>query len=328
MAPLCRRALWPFTQASARDYNPAMNRPSSLSKLPASATAAAVLISALWGFNFVVIKVGVSGMPPLMLAALRFLFCALPAVFFVKRPAASLPALASYGLLLGVGEFGFLFTAIKLGAPTGLSSILLQSQAFFTAILAAALLKERLHRHNVAGMIVAALGLATFAISSGGGGGMSLPLLLMVLAAGLGWAGANIAARRMPGTGALALMVWSSLFSPLPLACLSLLVEGPRATVTAFAQLLPLTVAALAYLVVFSTLLGYGLWNHLIMRHGAGRIAPFSLMVPVFALASASLVLGERIEASQAAGACLVLAGVMINVFGGRIGSKSRGPAR
>jgi O-acetylserine/cysteine efflux transporter len=285
-------------------------------RLPASAIAAAVLVAAVWGFNFVVIKVGVSAVPPLALAALRFLFSALPAVFFVKRPAAPMKAVAVYGLLLGVGEFGFLFTAIKLGAPAGLSSILLQSQAFFTAALASVLLGERLRAHNALGMAVAAAGLAVFAFASDGGG-LTLSLLGMILLAGLGWAGANVAARRMPGTDALGLMVWSSLFSPLPLAALSLAFEGGAAIGAAFSSLGLVTIGALAYLVILSTLFGYGVWNHLIIRYGASRIAPFSLMVPIFGLVSASLALGEGFEARDALGAALVLAGLLVHVFGG-----------
>lgn len=294
-------------------------------KLPASAIGAAAIIAAIWGFNFVVIKVGVAGVPPLMLAALRFTFSALPAVFFVRRPKAPWKSIAAYGLLLGVGEFGFLFTAIKLGAPAGLSSILLQAQAFLTAVLAALLLKERLRAHNVAGMAVAGAGLAVFALASGGGsGGMTIPLLLMILLASLGWAAANVAARTMPGANALGLMVWSSLFSPIPLAALSLLVEGPRAIGSALARPSLLTIGALAYLVLMSTLLGYGLWNHLIMRHGAGRIAPFSLMVPVFGIVSSWLVFGERFGALDLAGAALILAGLLAHIFGGTLPARRR----
>ncbi len=298
-------------------------------KLPLSAIGGAVLIAAVWGFNFVVIKVGVASVPPLMLAALRFFFCALPAVFFVKRPKAPMWSIATYGLLLGVGEFGFLFTAIKLGAPPGLSSILLQAQAFLTAIIAAIVLKERLRAHNVAGMLVAGAGLAVFAFSSGGGaGGISLPLILMMLLAALGWAGANVATRTMPGVNALGLMVWSSLFSPLPLAALSLVFEGPRAIGAAFSSLRAITIGALAYLVILSTLFAYGLWNHLILRHGAARIAQFSLMVPVFGIASAALVLGERFGPLDIAGAILILAGLLVHVFGGRAnGGAARGAA-
>jgi O-acetylserine/cysteine efflux transporter len=287
-------------------------------RIPASAIGAAVLIAAIWGFNFVAIKVGVAGVPPLMLAALRFFFSALPAVFFVRRPAAPIRSIAAYGLLLGVGEFGFLFTAIKLGAPAGLSSILLQAQAFL-------ILGERLRAHNVAGMILAGVGLAVFALSSGGGSaGMTIPLLAMILLAALGWAAANIAARKMPGANALGLMAWSSLFSPIPLAARSLLIEGPGAIGAAFSAIKPVTIGSLAYLVVMSTLLGYGLWNHLIMRHGAGRIAPFSLMVPVFGVASAFLVFGERFGPLDVAGAALVIAGLLVHVLGGRLATGRR----
>jgi O-acetylserine/cysteine efflux transporter len=296
-------------------------------RLPASAIGTALLVAVIWGFNFVVIKAGVSAVPPLFLAALRFLFSALPAVFLVRRPAAPMLSLAAYGLLLGVGEFGFLFTAIKLGAPAGLASVLLQAQAFFTALLAAAALKERLRAHNVAGMAVAAAGLAFFAASAGAGsaaGGLSLPLLGMILLAALGWAGANIVARGMPASGALGLMAWSSLFAPLPLAALSLALEGPGAIAASMSGLSLATVGALAYLVILSTLVGYGRWNALIARHGASRIAPFSLLVPVFGLASASLVLGERIGPADVAGAALILAGLLVHVFGGRLARRGR----
>jgi O-acetylserine/cysteine efflux transporter len=294
-------------------------------RLSAATIAAAVLIAAIWGFNFVVIKVGVAAVPPLFLAALRFLFSALPAVFFVARPAAPMGQVAAYGLVLGVGEFGFLFAAMKLGAPPGLSSILLQSQAFFTALLAAALLKERLRAHNVIGMAVAGAGLAVFAVFEGGrAGGLRLPLLAMILLAALGWAAANIVARRMPPTNALGLMAWSSLFSPLPLLGLSLAFEGPAAIAASISGFSLLTAGALAYLVILSTLLGYGFWNGLIMRHGASRIAPFSLMVPVFGLASASLVVGERFDAFRALGAALILAGLLVHVFGGKLGARGR----
>jgi EamA-like transporter family. len=296
-------------------------------RLSVSAVAVAILVAAAWGFNFVVIKVGVSSMPPLMLAALRFLFSALPAVFFVRRPAVPMARIAVYGLLLGVGEFGFLFTAIKLGAPAGLSSIILQSQAFFTAALAALALKEKMSAHNVVGMAVAAIGLAAFALSSASGG-MGLPLMAMVLVAGLGWAGANVVARTMAGASGLGLVVWSSLFSPLPLAALSLVFEGPQATASAFASITSLAIGALAYLVLVSTLFGYGAWNGLIIRYGAGRIAPFSLMVPVFGVLSAYLALGERLAPADAIGALLIMIGLVVHVLGGKLKRKREAKLR
>ncbi len=296
-----------------------MNEHNEGGRLPDSSLAAAILIAAVWGFNFTVIKVGVAGVPPLFLAFLRFALSAFPAILFVRRPRGSWLPLAAYGLLLGVGQFGLLFTAIKRGAPAGLSSIMLQSQAFFTAIIAAAVLKEKIRPTSVAGMIAAAAGLALIGLSGSGlGGGSAVPLLVMVPLAAFFWACTNIIARRMPGTGGLALVVWSSLFSPLPLLALSLWLEGPSAIGSALSALRPVSVGALAYLVIGSTLFGYGVWNRLIMKHGAGRIAPFSLLVPVFGVSAASLAIGEPFSAADAAASALVVGGLALHAFGGR----------
>ncbi len=293
-----------------------MNNAEKQQRLPASALVAALLVSVIWGLNFIAIKVGVAGVPPLLLAAMRFILSAFPAVLFVKRPRVPVVYLAAYGLLLGVGEFGLLFTAIKLGAPAGLSSIILQSQAFFTALLAVAFLKERMHPHNIAGMGMAAVGLALVAVS-GNKGTLSLALTAMLLLASFFWAAANVVARIMPKTDGLSLMVWSSLFSPLPLLGLSLALEGPSVMADSLGSLGLVSIGAIAYLVILSTLFGYGVWNQLIMRHGAARIAPFSLLVPIFGVGAGALVLGEHFSALDGIASALVLLGLLVHVFGG-----------
>jgi O-acetylserine/cysteine efflux transporter len=298
-----------------------MEQTKGRSALSARALLAILAVTAVWGFNFIVIKVGVAGVPPLFLAGLRFALSAFPALLFVKKPDVPWRRLAAYGLAIGVGEFGFLFTAIKLGAPAGLSSILLQSQAFFTVILAAAFMKERIRAHNAIGMLVSGIGLALIAVVGRRDPGLSFPivLLIMVLLAALFWALGNIVAHGMPRADGLSLMVWSSLFPPLPLFALSFAFEGWSAIIASMKGLEPISVGALAYLVVFSTLFGYGAWNQVIMRYGAGRVASFSLLVPVFALTASSLVLRERIGMAGAIASALVLLGLVIHVFGGRL---------
>ena len=282
----------------------------------------ALAVTAIWGFNFVVIKVGTDGIPPLLLAALRFVFVALPGVFFVKRPRAPWKWVVSYGLFLGVGEFGLLFTAIKLGAPTGLSSLILQTQAFFTALLAVPLLGERLRLQSALGLLIAGSGLGLIGFrgnTPGAWRGHFAVALLMLIAAGLMWAFANVLARRIGQVGALNLIIWSSLASPAPLFALSLVFEGPRAIAQALSSLSWLSVGALGYLVVLSTLFGYSTWNYLIVKHGAGRVAPFSMLVPIFGLTSGALVLGEPFTLWHALGAALVLLGLGLHALGDRL---------
>ncbi len=103
------------------------------------------------GLNFVVIKLGLHNMPPLMLAGLRFMLVAFPALLFVARPAIPLRLLLGYGLTISFGQFAFLFCAIGLGMPAGLASLVLQAQAFFTIILGAFVFGERLQGKQLAG---------------------------------------------------------------------------------------------------------------------------------------------------------------------------------
>lgn len=281
----------------------------------------ALAITATWGFNFVVIKVGTDSVPPLLLAALRFVFVALPAVFFVRRPRASWMLVAAYGLFLGVGEFGLLFSAIKLGAPSGLSSLILQAQAFFTALLAALFLREHFSVRSAIGMLIAAGGLAIIGWQGdqpGAWGGHFLIALTMLIGAALMWGVANVLAKQIGDVGALNLMVWSSLASPLPLIALSVWFEGPAAIRTSLTSLSWLSIGALVYLVVLSTLFGYAAWNHLIVKHGAARVAPFSMLVPIFGVSAGAACLGEAFTAYHALAALLVIAGIALHAFGGR----------
>ncbi len=112
----------------------------------------ALLVVVVWGLNFVVIKVGLHHMPPLLLAGLRFLLVAFPAIFFVARPKVPLTLLLGYGLTISFGQFAFLFCAIKFGMPAGLASLVLQAQAFFTMALGAFVFSERLQRKQLAGI--------------------------------------------------------------------------------------------------------------------------------------------------------------------------------
>lgn len=112
----------------------------------------ALLVVVVWGLNFVVIKVGLHNMPPLMLAGLRFMLVAFPALFFVARPKIPFRLLLGYGLTISFGQFAFLFCAINFGMPAGLASLVLQARAFFTIILGAVVFGERLQSKQLAGI--------------------------------------------------------------------------------------------------------------------------------------------------------------------------------
>ncbi|WP_176832543.1 EamA family transporter [Geodermatophilus sp. DSM 45219] len=272
--------------------------------------------------NFVVIDLGLDQFPPLLFAALRFALVAVPAVFFVGRPGVGAGGVVVVGLFLGAGQFGLLFVGMGAGMPAGLASLVLQAQALFTVLVGAVLLGERPRRAQLLGIAVAAVGLAVIAL----GRTATVPLvaLLLVLGAAASWGVGNVAIRRARPRSGLALVVWASLVPPLPLLGLSLLVEGPGAARSAMTGLTWGGVAALAYLVVLATLVGFGIWTSLLRTHPASTVAPFSLLVPVVGLVTVWAVLGEQPSAAELSGAGVVLVGLLLVTRAGA--SRRRSP--
>ncbi|MEY3124631.1 MAG: hypothetical protein RLZZ573_1151 [Pseudomonadota bacterium] len=279
--------------------------------------ALALVVILVWGVNFAVIKVGVADVPPLLLGAMRFMLAAFPALLFLRAPKLPLRLYLAYGLTISVGQFAFLFTAISVGMPTGLASLVLQSQAFFTMLFSALWLKEHWQPNQLAGLLLAAAGLALI----GSAHGLSMPLagFLLTLAAAVMWACGNIVTRTVGRYGPmnqLAFVVWASLVPPLPFLLLSMLVEGPLAISTALQNFSLHSFAAVAYLAWVATLLGYGLWTYLMSRYPANRVAPFSLLVPVIGLSTGWLVFGEALKPVHFAGGALLMVGLLLNLFG------------
>lgn len=277
----------------------------------------AVVVAVLWGANFTAIHASLEHFPPFFLAALRFAVIALPTVLLVRPPGVPLRWLLGYGAGFGVLQFAFLYLAMTAGMPAGLSSLVLQSSAPFTVVLAAWLLRERLTARQVAGTAVAVAGLAGIAAHRGivGGQAALLPVLLTV-AGGLGWALGNLASRQARPESPMRLMLWMSVVPPLPLLGLSLLLEGPdeigRSLTTLGAPTAGPALLGLAYTVLVATVVGSGLWTGLLARHPSSSVAPFSMLVPVVGIAVAGLVLGERTEPVELALGALVVGGVLL----------------
>lgn len=277
----------------------------------------ALVVIVAWGLNFVVIKVGLDGLPPMLLGALRFILVAIPAVFFIRRPQLPWRWLIAYGSTISLGQFAFLFEAMHNGMPPGLASLVLQSQAFFTMIFAAVFLGERLRAASVLGLMVAAGGLAL--IGSENGGHVPLLALLLTLCGGACWAMGNIITRRFGKIDLVALVIWGALIPPLPFLALSWYLEGPALIESSLRNIGLNSILSLIYLAAIATMLGYGLWSRLLSRYPAGKVAPFSLLVPVVGLTSSAWLLDERLTAIQCWGGLLVMLGLLINVFGPRL---------
>ncbi|QQR36694.1 EamA family transporter [Devosia oryziradicis] len=276
----------------------------------------ALLVVAIWGFNFVIIKLSVEALPPILAAGLRFVAAALPAVFFIRPPKAPWWLVVGFGLSLGFALYGFLNLALAWGMSAGLSSLVLQTQAFFTMALAFMLLGERPSRFQVVGALVAFAGIGVIAIERLAATAL-LPLGMTLMAA-LSWGLANVLTKMAGRVNALAFTVWGSLAAPVPLIALSLLVEGPDVVLDALAGFGWRDAGLIAFLAYPATLLGGGIWSWLLGRHPASTVAPFTLLVPITGLLSGYLVLGETITPIEIGGAVLVISGLLVTVWRGR----------
>jgi len=273
----------------------------------------ALAVMAVWGSNFVVIRVGLDHLPPLLFATLRFSVAFLPAALFLKKPDVPWRNLAAYGVLIGAGQFGMLFLAMKGHISPGLASLVVQTQAFFTIALAMRISGEKVRPFQYAALALAAAGIGVIIWRTDGS---ATPLGIgLVLLAALGWAGGNLVARRTPNVNMLAYVVWASLFSIPPLLAFSLVFEGWPAIRTGLVKADAVTWAAVVWQAVGNTMFGYAIWGGLLARYPTATIAPMSLLVPVFGMAASSLFLGEAMPAWKLIAMALVMGGLAINLW-------------
>jgi O-acetylserine/cysteine efflux transporter len=268
----------------------------------------AVAVTLLWGYQFVVIKVGVTEFPPLFFLGLRFLVIALLLVPFVNRPTRQqFGPVAAISLFLGGLNFGLFYVGLGLGSGS-MSAIAYQLSPPFTVLLAWPLLREKPTLTMSAGVVLAFVGVVVL-VAGPGLSANAFPLLLVVGAA-FAFAVSNILTKRYGPFDPLMLMGWSSLLTVPQVMLMSLLLEHGQAAslVTADGR----GWLALAYTIFIGGIVGFGLWFWLIGRCSMGRVAPFGLLLPLFALASSVLFLGDRMTPKLIVGGLLAISGVAI----------------
>ncbi|MEV7009633.1 EamA family transporter [Streptosporangium sp. NPDC051022] len=264
----------------------------------------AVGLAAVWGFNFVVMQVGLRHFPPLLYVTLRFTLAAFPALLFVGGPRAPWRWVLAAGATLGVMQYGLLLVGMRAGMPAGLSSLVVQIQAVFTVILATVLLGERITTRRITGMGVAFAGLALIALTLGDGSPTGA--FVLVVASALCWGVGNIAVRKAAPPDSFRFTVWLSAVAALPMMGLSLLFEGvPHLTFSLEGTL------SVLYVALISTLGGFGVWGFLLRRYDASVVAPYSLLVPVFGMSCAALFAGEPLSPVKLLAGALIVCGVL-----------------
>ncbi len=277
----------------------------------------AVLITAIWGVNFSVIKLGLASVDPLILAGIRFSLCALPAIFFIRKPDVAWRYLIGYGLVFGIGLWGVVNLGIKAGLSAGIASLVLQFSAFFTLLLGGWVFKEALTRFQILGMLIALAGLLCIITISDGS--VSLTGVLLVLVGAASWSVANVISKKANTKDVFGFLVWSSAFAPIPLFALDYAVNGSAGYTTFASQVNTTAVLSILFQVYPNTLFAYWIWNSLLKTYPVSTVAPLSLLVPIFGMLGSVVVFNESVPMSKVLAVVLIVLGLAVGLYGQRI---------
>jgi len=273
----------------------------------------ALIVTLIWGTNFVVIKYGLEELPPFLFATLRFILVAIPLVFFLPKPKAKWSLIAAYGVLIGFGQFGILFYAMQSDISPGLASLVIQMQVFFSIIFAIFMFKESVSPIQWLALIISFTGIAL--IASNVAGQNTLFGLGLVLIAAMSWALANMVVKKAGRVDIIAFLAYSSLFAIPVLATMSLYFEGWDTIKSSLQTASMTSVYVVLWQTIGNTLIGYGLWNFLLSRYTASIITPWALLVPVSGMAASYFMLSEPMPVWKLVAASLILLGLFLNIY-------------
>lgn len=275
-----------------------------------------LIVILVWGCNFIFVTLSLHELPPLLLCAIRFLLASFPAILFIKKPDVSFKLILMYGLFMFGAQFALLFMGMKMGMTPGLASILMQVQVFCSIFLAALFLDEIPSVWQMVGAGISCLGIGVVAMHVDKT--LTLVGLVLVIASAVSCGFGNLITKKMGRINMIALVVWGSFIAFWPLLILSFIFEGFNAFSSCLPHMTWVGVMSVLYIVYASTWIGYGIWNWLISRYSVANVAPFTLMVPVVAMISSVLILGESFQSWKLLAGLLVITGLGVNIIAGR----------
>ncbi|WP_409440331.1 EamA family transporter [Psychromonas sp. GE-S-Ul-11] len=269
-----------------------------------------VLVMVVWGLNFSVIKLGVNEIDPLLLTALRFSLATLPAIFFVKKPNVSWLYLIVYGWLFAIGIWGMATWSIQAGLSAGMASVLLQMNVVFGLFLGYFLLKETLSINKIIGSALAIIGLLLCLTVTNGS--VTQSGLILILCAALAWSLASITVKKAAPKQVFAFSLWAMACAPIPLFLMVYWQSGSLAFNTLSTQLNGRVIFSVLFQAYPVTLLGYWIWNRLLISYPLTMVAPLTLLVPIFGLLGGALFYQEQISAVTLVASLCVISGVFV----------------
>ncbi|SHG17327.1 EamA family transporter [Vibrio gazogenes] len=268
----------------------------------------AIVVMAIWGFNFSMIKLGITDVHPLLATAARFTLAVIPAIFFIRRPNVAWRYLFAYGFVFGVGIWGMASWSITAGLSSGMSSVLLSSNALISMAAGVWIQKERISKRKIIGAVAALV--ALLVLVSATHGNITPQGLMLIMIAATCWTIMGMIVKASKTTQAFAFNVWGMLFAPLPLVLFAMSIYGSDIIFHAIAAWDMKTTIAVGFQAYPTTLFGYWVWNRLLIRYPLSMTAPLTLFVPIFALISGYFMFGEILSLAQVVACIMFLVGI------------------
>jgi len=272
-----------------------------------------LFIVLIWGVNFIAVFIGLKGLPPFLLCAIRFGLAALPWVFILPRPKAPLKWIIGYGLFNFAMQFGLLFTGIHLGLSPGLSSLILQVSVFFSIGLSFLFFQDKPSPLKICGSLISFIGIGVVAVHIDSGS--TFIGLLLTLAAAFSWAAGNMFTKKVNAESPLSLVVWGNLIAFPFMAVTTIVLEGPVLIMSSLQNMSWATVLAVIYIVYVSTHVGYGAWGFLLKSYSASIVVPFTLLIPVVGFLSSAVFLGEELPSWKLWASFFIMGGLIFGLL-------------
>ncbi|NOH51725.1 EamA family transporter [Vibrio coralliilyticus] len=268
----------------------------------------AVFVMAIWGFNFSMIKMGITNVHPLIATAARFALAVIPAIFFIARPNVAWRYLVSYGLVFGVGIWGMASWSITAGLSSGMSSVLLSSNVLIGMAVGLFVFKEKSSPRKLMGALLAMV--ALLVLVSATNGNITASGLMLIMIAAISWTLMGVIVKASKTKQAFAFNVWGMLFAPVPLVLFATALHGEQILWQAYENWDMNTTIAVVFQAYPTTLFGYWVWNRTLIKYPLSTAAPLTLLVPVFALVSGYFMYDEVLSMPQVIASALFLIGI------------------
>lgn len=280
--------------------------------------ALAISVAVIWGMGFVVAKAAMSHFSPILLMALRFTLTALCLAWFFRPPLNLFKQLFWIALISAALQYSLTFHGLR-GIDASTAALLVQLEVPFGLLLAWLLLGERISVKQGLGVVIAFAG-AVLIVGEPRLAG-DLIYAFLVIGGAFTWAVGQVMIKKLGNIGGFRLISSVALFATPQLYIASFLLEDDQLVQVATASFEAW--AAVVYLGLVMTALGYALWYRLLGHYNVNQVMPFLLLLPVTSVFGGIFFLGESLTLKIALGGCLAIIGVaMITI------QRFRWPAR